>query len=170
MIAYHDGEWLDEGDVRVPVRDAAFQSGHGVFESVRLHRGRYFRMDAHLDRLAGSAELVRIALPPADELAAILHELARRSALDEASARLTVTAGAPGGMPSVIATIAAIPAGWRERAARGWRVVTARTRHPDPATLPPALKSLGRVYSVLARQEARDAGVDDVLMLLPDGT
>lgn len=170
MIAYHDGQWLDERDVRVAVRDPAFQSGHGVFESVRLHRGRYFRIDAHLERLAGSAALVRIALPAHDELAAVLRELAQRSGLEEASARLTVTAGPDDGAPSVIATIAPIGADWRERAARGWRIVTARTRHPDPGTVPPALKSLGRVYSVLARQEARDARVDDVLMLLPDGT
>ena len=170
MIAYQDGQWLDEHDVRVSVRDAAFQSGHGVFESVRLHRGRFFRLDAHVERLAGSAALVRIPLPPAGEIGAVLRELARRSGLEEASARLTVTAGPPEGPPSVIATISAIAADWRERAARGWRIVTARTRHPDPATVPPALKSLGRVYSVVARQDARDAGVDDALMLLPDGT
>lgn len=170
MIAYHDGEWLDERDVRVAVRDPAFQSGHGVFESVRLHDGRFFRLDAHLERLAGSAELVRIALPDAAELAAVLRELARRSGVTEASARLTVTAGAADGAPSVIATLSPIASDWRERAARGWRLITAHTRHPDPASVPPTLKSLGRVYSVLARQEARDAGVDDALMLLPDGT
>ena len=168
MIAYHDGEWLDENDVRVPVRDAAFVSGHGVFESVRLHRGAYFRIDAHLERLAGSARILRIALPQRSQLRDVLRELARRAQLEEASARITVTAGAPGGAPSVIATIAPIAPDWRERAARGWRLITARTEHPGPNAIPAALKSLGRVYSVLAKQEARDAGVDDALMLSGD--
>ena len=145
MIAYQDGEWLDEERVRVSVRDTAFLSGHGVFESVRLHEGRYFRPGAHLERLAASASLLRIALPPLADLGDVLLELARRSELGEASARLTLTGGAPGGGPSVIATIAPIPDDWRARAARGWTLVTARTRHPDPATVPPALKSLGRV-------------------------
>lgn len=170
MIAYQDGRWIDDADVRVSARDGAFLSGHGVFESVRLHRGAFFRIDAHLERLAGSAALVRIELPAVGTLRDVLLELATRASIDEASARLTVTSGAPGQGPSVIATMSPIAADWRERAARGWRLVTARTRHPDPRTVPPALKSLGRVYSVLARQEAVDAGVDDALMLLPDDT
>ena len=170
MIAYQDGDWLDDARVRVSASDAAFVSGHGVFESVRLHRGRYFRIDAHLERLAGSAAIVRIPLPDPAHLRDVLLELAARAGLEEASARVTVTAGPPGGSPSLLASIASISTDWRERAARGWRIVTAATRHPDPRTVPPALKSLGRVYSVLARQEARDAGADDALMLLPDGT
>lgn len=170
MIAYQDGEWLDDTRLRVAASDPAFLSGHGVFESVRLHRGGWFRLDAHLERLAGSAAIVRIPMPAISLLRDVLNELARRAALEEASARVTVTAGPPGGAPSLLASIAPIPDDWRERAARGWRLITARTRHPDQASVPPALKSLGRVYSVLARQEARDAGVDDALMLLPDGT
>lgn len=170
MIAYHDGAWLDETGIRVSARDAAFLSGHGVFESVRLHRRAYFRLDAHLERLAASAALLRIPLPQRSELRAVLIELARRADVDEASARVTVTAGEPGGAPSVVASISPLPHDWMERAARGWRLIVARTRHPGPETVPPALKSLGRVYSVLARQEASDAGVDDALMLLPDGT
>ena len=169
MIAYHDGEWLDESQLRIPASDAGFLSGHGVFESVRLHRGAWFRIGAHLERLAASAALLRIALPAREQLERVLHELARRSGVEEASARLTVTAGSGGG-PSVLATISPIADDWRARAARGWRLITARTRHPDPSSIPPALKSLGRVYSVLAKQEARDAGADDALMLLPDGT
>ena len=170
MIAYHDGEWIDDAGVRVSARDAAFLSGHGVFESVRVHERGYFRLDEHLDRLAGSAALLRIPLPQRAVLRTILLELARRADLAEASARITVTAGEPGGSPSVIASISPLPHDWRQRAARGWRVIVANTRHPAPETVPPALKSLGRVYSVLARQEASDAGVDDALMLLPDGT
>jgi branched-subunit amino acid aminotransferase/4-amino-4-deoxychorismate lyase len=170
VIAYQDGAWLDDADLRVSARDPAFLTGHGVFESLRLHRGSYFRLAAHLDRLAHSADLVRIPLPSKALLRDVLLGLAERSGLPDASARITVTAGAPGRGPSLLATIAALPADWRERAARGWRLVTARTRHPDPRTVPPALKSLGRIYSVLARQEARDAGADDALMLLPDGT
>jgi len=170
MIAWQDGEWVDEARLRVSARDAAFASGHGVFESVRVHEGRFFRLDAHLDRLAASAAILRIAVPRPERLRYVLLELVERAGLEEASARVTITAGEPGAAPSVLAALAPIPEGWEARAARGWTLVTARTRHPDPATVPPALKSLGRVYSVLARQEARDAGVDDALMLLPDGT
>lgn len=169
MIAHHDGAWLDEREVRVPIRDPAVTSGHGVFESVRLHAGRYFRIDDHLERLVAGAAMLDIDHPPEADLRDVLLELARRAAVDEASARIVLTPGEPGAAPSVIATIAPLPDDWRDRAARGWRLITADTRHPPSATVPPALKSLGRVYSVLARMEARAAGVDDALLLLPDG-
>ena len=169
MIAHQDGAWLDEREVRVPISDPAVTSGHGVFESVRLHAGRYFRIDAHLERLAASAAMLDIEHPSQAVLRDILLELARRGGVEEGSARVVLTPGTPGGRTSVIATLAALPADWRERAARGWRLITADTRHPPPETVPPALKSLGRVYSVLARMEARAAGVDDALLLLPNG-
>lgn len=169
MIAFHDGAWLDEREVRLPIRDPAVTSGHGVFESVRLHGGRFFRVEAHLERLAASAALLAVPHPPLASLREILLELARRSGVEEASARILLTPGAPDESPAVIATISPMPPDWRDRAARGWRIATADTRHPAPETVPPALKSLGRVYSVLARLEARAAGADDALLLLPGG-
>lgn len=169
MIAYRDGEWVEHSEVRVHVDDPGFLVGDGVFESVRLHRGRYFRLRAHLERLRASAEILDLTLPPAAELEGICHEIADRNALEDASTRLVVTRGRAGAGASVLGTARAIAGDWRARAERGWRLITARTRHPAPDVLPPPLKSLGRVHSVIARLEARRAGVDDALLLSHDG-
>lgn len=170
MIAYQDGRWIPHDDVRVHVDDPGFLVGDGVFESIRLHRGRYFRLRAHLERLRASAAVLELPLPDDGTLEGLFEDIAQRNGLAEASTRLIVTRGRPGADGSLIATMRALPDDWRERAACGWRVVTARTRHPAPDVLPPHLKSLGRVHSVIARLEARQAAVDDVLLLAHDGS
>src|SRR5690606_25632180 len=43
------------------------------------------------------------------------------------------------------------------------------TRRPSTASAPAQLKAVGRTYALLARQEAADAGVDDVLLLTDHG-
>ena len=154
MRVYLNGEWCDAADA--------------VYETARLHRGRYFRLGAHLERLAGSAAILRIPLPPLDVLDRVAGELARVHAFEEATLRITVTRAIrdPERQPgTVLVTLRPLPDDWRERADRGWTVVTAAARRPPTASIPARLKSPGRPYATIARFEARDAGADDALLL-----
>ena len=171
MIAFVDGSFVEQAAAVVPIGDRGFLYADAVFETARLYDGGYFRLQRHLDRLEQSAATLRITLPARDEIIGIAFELAHRNQLRDGSFRITVTrgSGAPGAEPFVVAALAPMPPHWQERAARGWRLVTARTRTAPPATVPPALKATGRTWSLLARHEAADAGVDDVLLLNPDG-
>lgn len=152
----------------VPIHDRGFLAGDAVFETARLFDGGYFRLERHLDRLEQSAAIMRIALPARAALRAIAFELARRNRLDDGAFRITITRGSSAG-PLVVATLAPVAPAWAERARRGWTLVTARTRTPPAAILPPALKAVGRTWALLARHEAADAGVDDVLLLTTSG-
>jgi branched-chain amino acid aminotransferase len=169
VIVYLNGEWLDEADALIPIDDLGFLQGDGVFETARLHRGGYFRLPRHLERLAESARMLRLPMPDAGHLGAVAARLATRNALDEGSLRITITRGRPGGEATLLATLQPIAAEWQRRAERGWRIVTARTTRPAPRSIPAALKSLGRVYSILARLEVRPHGTDDVLLLSEAG-
>jgi 4-amino-4-deoxychorismate lyase len=53
--------------------DLALVRGEAVFETVRVHRGRPFRLGAHLERLAASAAALDLVLPEG------MEELARRA-------------------------------------------------------------------------------------------
>jgi branched-chain amino acid aminotransferase len=170
VLVYLNGEWIDERDARVSVADRGLLFADGVFETARLHRGRFFRLAEHLDRLRESAALFRLALPAEARIAEIAGELARRNALTEATLRVTLTRGARrDAAGTVLVMLRPLPDDWLEKAARGWRVITARTRRPPATVVPPQLKALGRPYSILARLEADDAGADDALMLSADG-
>jgi len=177
MIVYLNGRWLDAADATIPIDDRGFLLADGVFETGRLFDGKYFQLDEHLARFAESARQLQLLSPSSEELRAIALQLARRNQLTDGSLRFTLTRGSGGrglatrgaGPPTLLATLSPMAPDWRERAERGWRVVTARTRRPSPDSVPSQLKALGRVYSLLAFLEAEAAGADDALLLSHTG-
>lgn len=177
MIAYLNGAWVPANQAAIPIGDRGFLFADGVFETARLARGRYFRLEQHLERLQESAAQLKLTTPDLPELRALLVDLAARNQLSDASARITITRGSGGrgldtrgaGPQTLLLTITPVAADWRERAGRGWHLVTAHTRRPAPACVPAQLKALGRVYAILAHLEAENAGADDALLLTADG-
>ncbi|MCL1594185.1 MAG: aminotransferase class IV [Actinomycetia bacterium] len=63
-----NGIALAASDASVSVFDIGFQRGYGCFEAMRSYGGSTFRLDAHLRRLAHSADNLRIPLPEHEEL------------------------------------------------------------------------------------------------------
>lgn len=65
VVALVDGNL----DGSVPSTDSSVLRGDGCFEAIRVYGGEPFRLDAHLDRLARSAEAMAITVPERDVLA-----------------------------------------------------------------------------------------------------
>jgi len=80
-----DGKWLDDGDAVVGVRCRALNYGMGCFGGIRGYLSDdgkevfVFRLDAHVKRLADSAKVLYLKLPPVAEAADIVLELLRRN-------------------------------------------------------------------------------------------
>ena len=53
-----NGEMVTRRNAKVSVFDAGFVVGDGVWEGLRLHRGRLMFLDAHLDRLFQGADAI----------------------------------------------------------------------------------------------------------------
>ena len=171
MVVYLNGTWLPAAEAAIPIDDRGFLYADGVFETARLFRGGYFRFAAHYRRLLAGAEALRIPPPDPGLLLDVAEELVRRNRLQDGTFRVTLTRGREDhpGTPTILATLRPMPADWREKAHRGWSLLTATVRHPPSSVIPPHVKSLGRLHGILARLEARDAGVDDALLLGSDG-
>ena len=170
MRVYLNGAWLDAADAALGIDDRGFLYGDGVFETVRVHRGGYFRLDAHLARLRRGAQALQLPLPEAGELRFIAAGILAKNDVAEGTLRITLTRGPEGGGdPTLLVTLRPITADWMAVAQRGWSVITARTRHPAADALPPHVKSIGRLHGLLARLEAAGAGADDALLLSSDG-
>jgi len=178
MIAHVDGEWVDGGAATIPITDRGFLLGDGVYDTCRVFEGAYFRFAQHAERLRASGAVLRIDVPPVEELRRVADGLLARNPVgDHAVLRIIVTRGSGGaglatagaGPVRVVATLRPLSDDWHARAMAGWSVLTAATRRPPPETMPPALKGLGRMFSLLARLEAEAAGCDDALLLSTDG-
>jgi D-alanine transaminase len=63
MNAYLNGDYLPLGDAKISVLDRGFVFGDGVYELVPVYSMKPFRLEAHLRRLQGSLDGIRLANP-----------------------------------------------------------------------------------------------------------
>lgn len=92
MNLYLNGEYLPLEQGRVSVEDRGFQFGDGVYEVIRVYKGKAFRLEKHLARLEQSVKGVEIPLPePPAKIAEVCQTLIK--GLTEAQIYLQVTRG-----------------------------------------------------------------------------
>ena len=153
----------------LPPLDLALVRGEAAFETMRVYRGRPFRLDAHLDRLAVSAAALDLALPHG------LEELAGR-ALESAAAgdavlRLICTRGIEGDFASTaFAIVSELPPEYELERRRGLRLVLL-TLAVDPLVraaspwLLPGVKSTSYALNMAAQRQAKRMGADDAVFV-----
>ena len=76
MIVSLNGDWIAHEKACIPITDRGFLFSDGVFETARLHQGKYFRLSQHLGRLQESARMLALTAPASDELARLAREIA----------------------------------------------------------------------------------------------
>lgn len=178
LIVYVNGQLMPAAEASVSVFDAGFQSGDAVWEGLRVYNGKVFRLSEHLDRLAASAEALRITLPGnTDDIAkAVTATLEANDLTHDAHLRLMVTRGTrttsgmdPRNAPAhgclvIVAEHKPVPA-----TPAAQRLRTASIRRPGPATQDPGIHHANQLNSILARLEVQDLDVDAALMLDQNG-
>ena len=60
FINYINGKWELTSKSHIPLYDAGFLLGDGLFETIRFENKNIFRCNKHLDRLFSSLKLIRI--------------------------------------------------------------------------------------------------------------
>jgi 4-amino-4-deoxychorismate lyase len=138
--------------------------GEGVFETLHLRPDGPWLLGAHLDRLARSAALLELPLPPRPELTALAARAAQAWTGGEGALRLIVTPA------TSYATVGAVPATARRQRREGIKLITADlglTTRP-PWSLATA-KTISYAENLAATRWARNQGADDVLWLRADG-
>lgn len=92
--AYVDGDFVPVAEARIPLTDLGFIRSDTTYDVVHVWRGRFFRLDDHIDRFLGNCAALRFDIGRSrDELAAILHRLVALSGLDDAYVSFTATRG-----------------------------------------------------------------------------
>ena len=74
-----DGRFVREREAAVSPLDRGFQFGDGLFETIRMERGRPLYLKRHLDRLERSLADLRISVQSPPHWHAVLVELAERN-------------------------------------------------------------------------------------------
>ncbi len=178
-IAWVDGVWHDDAaGASVSVLDHGLLYGDGVFEGIRFYAGTPFLLDAHLRRLRASARCLMIEVPQDDGgLEQLCAEAISRFGERDGYLRLIVTRGR--GLlgvsphtcerPTVILIAATLSLYPPEVYEHGVAVITSSLRRSAPDSVPPQIKSLNYLTSVLAAAEARAQGAHEALLLNGSG-
>ena len=175
-----NGELKPRAEAMVSVFDSGFVLGDGVWEGLRVHRGRIAFLDRHLDRLFEGAKAIAMDVGLTRELLTrrLYDTLDANDMSDGAHMRLMVTRGVrstPYQDPRVVvggATIV-IVAEYKEPDPavyeRGLKLFTVHVRRGDPAVQDQKLNSHSKLNCILASIQATQAGADEALMLDPHG-
>lgn len=175
-----NGALVLRDEAKVSILDAGFVLGDGVWEGIRLHKGRLVFMDAHLDRLFEGAAAIDldIGLTRAGVVEALWATLRANGMEDGVHIRLMVTRGlkkTPNQDPRQAigpATIAII-AEWKQPSpdlqAKGLTLFTSSIRCSPADMFDMRLNSHSRLNLITALIQAIKAGADEALMLDPHG-
>ena len=180
ILIYVNGELLPREQASVSVFDSGFVLGDGVWEGLRLHRGRLLFLDEHLDRLYAGARALDfdIGLDRQGLTDALYRTVEANAMQDHVHIRLMVTRGlksTPYQDPRMTvgdATVVIIPEHKQpspEVAENGVRLATVHVRRGPPDVQDPKINSHSKLNCILACIQATKAGADEALMLDPHG-
>jgi len=177
-----NGLMTPRAEATISVFDSGFMLGDGVWEGLRVLRGKIAFLEAHMDRLYEGAKAIAMDIGlTRDELTARLDETIDGNGMRDAEGvhiRLMVTRGirsTPYQDPRVVispATIVIIPeykAALPAVIENGIRLFTVHVRRGDPAVQDQKLNSHSKLNCITACIQATQAGADEALMLDPHG-
>jgi branched-chain amino acid aminotransferase len=178
-----DGEFVPWADAKVHVLTHTLHYGTGVFEGLRAYEGKrgtaIFRLHDHTDRLFRSAHLLNMSVPFTKEiLNEVQLEILRKNELRSAYIRPMIYHGAESlGLRARGLKLHAMVAAWEwgaylgpESVEKGIKVCTSSyTRNHVNSVLSKAKANGNYMNSILALNEALNAGFDEALLLDQSG-
>jgi branched-chain amino acid aminotransferase len=171
-FAWLNGQFVDESDASIPLRDTGLLHAAGVFTTLRADGGRVFRLAQHLRRLRESCEALFIPLSHKDDaLTSAVAEILTRNGLSDARLRLTVTRGHATqdplhGLrlePNVFLTATDLEPYPAEFYQRGMTVVVIDEQKLNPYDIQAGHKTLNYFSRLAALREANRRGAGEAL-------
>jgi len=179
LVAYVNNRFVPLEKAVVHIEDRGFQFADGVYEVVACYGGTYLDLKPHLKRLQRSCEAIAIELPkPMPELEVLVQQAYEKNPFDDAMVYIQVTRGvAPRNhvvnqsiIPTLVITVRELPKPSDAKVKTGVQGITLqdiRWKHCE-------IKSIALLASVMGKQEAVRAGVDEAFWLdgqghIPEG-
>jgi D-alanine transaminase len=168
--AFINGRFLPLADASVSIEDRGFQFGDGVYEVIRTYGGRPFKPEAHLARLNRSAEAIGLRQPYSlGQWGDYIAEGLRLASFPEAKIYVQLTRGAaprdhayaPDLEPTVVMTIRELRPLAASVQASGVDAMTVEDLRWGRCDI----KSINLLANVLARQQAKQAGVFESILV-----
>ena len=177
--AFVDGQYVAPEEAKISVFDWGFLHSDATYDVAHVWQGRFFRLDAHLDRFFASCNALR--LDPGrsrDDIRAVMHECVRRAGLRDAYVEVLCTRGrpAPGSRDPRTCTNTfmafAIPFVWiadPDKQRRGVDLVVGTPQRIPTSSVDPRIKNYHWLDFVTGLFEAYGRGGETVVLLDAQG-
>ena len=168
-----NGKLVPAAEATVSPLDRGLLYGDGIFETIRVYEGKPFMLDAHLKRMTHGCSVISLPMPDADTIKRWVMEALDANDLSDAYLRIVITRGPTGGVwhelenacPTVLILCKPYhPPDFGD--GLRLRLSTFRSDEQNPLT---QVKHIGLLWKIMARREARQAGVNDAIMLNTKG-
>lgn len=160
---------VDPSEPVLRVDDEGFARGRAAFETLRVYRGRPFRLASHLRRLALSAERIGLPEPELGEIERLVELALEDGRASDAVLRIFWSAGPPNGSPGGYVLVSEIPAWIEAVRARGQTLVSLLCPPRSAPWLLPGTKSVSYAVNMAADAEAKRLGADDAVFVDAEG-
>lgn len=176
-IIYYNGEFVKASEASTNLYGQSLHYGYAVFEGIKSYETengtKIFKAKEHYDRLRRSAELMYIPFGyTTEQLTALTYEVLERNGFNNAYIRPIVFCSPNMALSKGQQSYLAIEA-WEWTGgylANKMRIKTSSFQRPNPQAFKVEAKVSGHyVNSILACQEAKDAGYDEALVLDANG-
>jgi len=182
-VAYFNGKWVPEVDVKVPYRDRSFLYGDGCFDMTRTFNGRPFKVREHIERFYRSLAYLRIDIGmPAETMVAITEEAVSRNAhllgpgddywVGQRVSRGVRAVGDEGwGHTGPNLVVDCTPLPFQQRAIHyreGIRVLVPSVRRTPPSSLSPRVKTHNYLNMIVGELEVKERDPDAWAVLLDE--
>lgn len=166
-----NGTILPADQVFISPEDRGFRFGDGVFETIRITRGKIYLWEDHLARLEAGLAALGISLETSG-LHLLATALIAKNDVVEGILRIAISrgVGSRGYVPTdPEPTCYVTAASVAMETASPRRLIVSHYRKISPSSLPTHLKLANGLNSILAVLEARQSGADDALVLDAEG-
>ncbi|MFW5970450.1 MAG: aminotransferase class IV, partial [Halofilum sp. (in: g-proteobacteria)] len=178
-LALIEDKIVPVAEARLPILDWGFLHSDATYDVAHVWRGRFFRLDDHLDRFFAGMEALRMSIPhDRDAVRGKLHDLVAASGLRDAYVEMICTRGQPepGSRDPRTCTnrflAFAVPFIWIADPAQqeaGLHLTISRMQRIPPASVDPAVKNYHWLDMVQALFEAYDRGGETAITVNADG-
>ncbi len=174
-IGWIDGVFKPRREVALPTTDMGFKLCDMCYDAVHVWRGRFFRLEDHLDRFERSVARRRFNFRlDRDRVREILTECVRRAGLRDSMTMIIATRGDMGGPGFDLRNCESRFIAWADpyygvvseaQALEGVPVVISRVPRVPKDSIDPTVKNFARIDFADALFDAYDRGVEHALLL-----
>ena len=173
--AWIDNKYVELADAKIPILDWGFLRSDATYDVVHVWKGRFFRLDKHIDRFFESTKKLRMPCQiNRDELKKILANCVIKGKLESAYVEMIQTRGMSPkfvrdprlATPRVMAF--AVPFGWilkQEDFEKGLNVLLTDIKRIPPSSVDPTIKNYHWMDLVTGMLDAYEKGNDTAVLV-----